>query len=114
MHLQPWSLQRGYLRQINWGEWSMSSGNPTVAAMDASKLVECFLRLERYESVQLIGSGGMADVLRAKDRELDVMRAIKVLKPEYMKHKQVVERFRSEARAMTKIQHPSIVQVYDS
>ncbi len=89
------------------------SSDKDVSSVDEKILIDLFQRSGRYESIKVIGSGGMADVLKVKDSRLGVLRAIKVLKPELMKHKSVVERFMAEARAMSAIQHASIVQVYD-
>jgi len=68
---------------------------------------------DRYQILEKIGSGGMADVYRALDRELDRKVAIKVLHHRHGQDAQFVERFRREARSVAGLNHPNIVQVYD-
>lgn len=54
---------------------------------------------ERYEIISRIGSGGMADVYKAKDHKLNRMVAVKVLKPEFREDKTFIRKFRTEAQA---------------
>ena len=68
---------------------------------------------DRYEIVQRVGRGGMADVFLARDVLLDRPGAVKVLFPEYATDPAFVERFRREAQAAANLNHPNIVSVYD-
>ena len=65
----------------------------------------------RYELTHLIARGGMAQVYRARDRELDRPVALKVLFPELSVDRAFVERFRREAQAAANLSHPNIVPV---
>ncbi|MCR4605025.1 MAG: Stk1 family PASTA domain-containing Ser/Thr kinase [Eubacterium sp.] len=67
----------------------------------------------RYEIVEKVGTGGMADVYRAKDHRLGRYVALKVLKNEYSEDTKFVSKFRQEAQAVAAITHPNIVSVYD-
>ena len=67
----------------------------------------------RYEIVDKIARGGMADVYRAHDLLLDRPVALKVLFPELSTSEAFVERFRREATAAANLSHPNIVSVYD-
>lgn len=67
----------------------------------------------RYEVLEIIGSGGMATVYKAKDRVLNRFVAIKVLKDSLKYDSEVVKRFNAESRAAARLSHPNIVQVYD-
>jgi len=67
----------------------------------------------RYRLVDRIGSGGMADVWRATDTELDRDVALKVLHENFARDKEFVERFRREASSAAGLQHPNVVSVYD-
>ena len=69
---------------------------------------------ERYEILAHIGSGGMADVYKAKDREQDRFVAIKVLRREYYENETFVKKFVAEAEATANISHPNIVTIYDA
>jgi eukaryotic-like serine/threonine-protein kinase len=67
----------------------------------------------RYELEELVGSGGMSDVFRARDNQLDRRVAIKVLHQRYAGDPEYLERFRTEARAVARLSHPNIVTVID-
>jgi eukaryotic-like serine/threonine-protein kinase len=68
---------------------------------------------DRYELEELVGSGGMSTVFRARDLQLDRLVAIKILHERYLEDPEYVERFRREARAVAKLSHPNIVTVID-
>lgn len=67
----------------------------------------------RYEIINLVGSGGMAEVYKAKCHKLNRYVAIKVLKEEFGKDADFVKRFHTEAQAAAGLMHPNIVNVYD-
>jgi serine/threonine-protein kinase len=67
----------------------------------------------RYELTHLVARGGMAQVYRAVDRQLDRPVALKVLFPELSVDRAFVERFRREAQAAANLSHPNIVPVFD-
>src|SRR5580692_1524162 len=67
----------------------------------------------RYELTHLVARGGMAQVYRAMDRQLDRPVALKVLFPELSIDLTFVERFRREAQAAANLSHPNIVPVFD-
>lgn len=68
---------------------------------------------DRYEIVEKVGSGGMADVYKAKDQRLNRFVAIKILKSEFSADKKFVAKFRGEAQSAAGLSHPNIVNVYD-
>jgi eukaryotic-like serine/threonine-protein kinase len=68
---------------------------------------------DRYELEELVGSGGMSDVFRARDTQLDRRVAIKILHGRYAGDPEYLERFRREARAVARLSHPNIVTVID-
>ena len=74
-------------------------------------LVGC--RMGDYQVLRKLGRGGMADVYAARHLTLGRDVAIKVLRNEYARDADYVKRFRREARAAAKLNHPNIVQVYD-
>ena len=67
----------------------------------------------RYEVIEKIGAGGMADVYRGRDTMLNRYVAIKVLKKEFREDATFVKKFRSEAQAAAGLLNPNIVNVYD-
>lgn len=68
---------------------------------------------ERYEIIDVVGTGGMSTVYRAKDHRLKRFVAIKVLKTEYSNDVNFISKFRVEAQASGGLTHPNIVSVYD-
>ena len=68
---------------------------------------------ERYELEELVGTGGMSRVYRARDQLLERHVALKVLHSRYNEDEEYVERFRREARSVAKLSHPHIVTVID-
>jgi serine/threonine-protein kinase len=67
----------------------------------------------RYELLEVVGSGGMSTVYRALDTLLERHVALKVLHPHYGDDPEYVERFRREARSVAQLSHPNIVTVID-
>ncbi|CAA9444320.1 MAG: Serine/threonine protein kinase PrkC, regulator of stationary phase [uncultured Rubrobacteraceae bacterium] len=67
----------------------------------------------RYELVEPLGSGGMANVYLAHDQVLARDVAIKVLRGQYADDEEFVGRFRREAQSAARLSHPHIVQIYD-
>ena len=67
----------------------------------------------RYEIEELVGSGGMSSVYRARDTVLERRVALKVLHDHFSADPEYVERFRREARAIARLNHPNIVTVID-
>ena len=67
----------------------------------------------RYEIIELIGSGGMANVYKAKCHRLNRMVAVKILKSDMAENEEIRRRFRDESRAVAQLSHANIVSVYD-
>lgn len=68
---------------------------------------------KRYEIVKLIGQGGMADVYLAYDILLERNVAIKILRNELSNDAISLLRFKHEAVAVSKLNHPNIIEIYD-
>jgi eukaryotic-like serine/threonine-protein kinase len=68
---------------------------------------------QRYKLDRKIGSGGMADVWLADDKELDRKVAIKMLHDRFAQDQEFVERFRREAQSAAGLQHPNVVSIFD-
>lgn len=67
----------------------------------------------RYLLLELIGEGGMANVYKADDLLEHRPVAIKILKPEFINNQELLRRFKNESRAISVLNHPNIVKVYD-
>ncbi len=68
---------------------------------------------DRYEIIDKVGSGGMADVYKARCHRLNRYVAIKILKAEFSSDQNFVQKFRAEAQSVAGLSHPNIVSVYD-
>ena len=68
---------------------------------------------KRYEILERVGSGGMADVYKGKDHKLNRFVAVKVLKSDYRSDEIFIQKFLSEAQAAAGLMHPNVVNVYD-
>jgi serine/threonine-protein kinase len=69
---------------------------------------------DRYNVDRSVGRGGMAQVYEGTDTVLGRTVAIKVLAPQYARDEAFVERFRREAQAVARLNHPGVVSVYDT
>lgn len=67
----------------------------------------------RYELLEVIGSGGMSVVYKAKCHRLNRMVAVKILRSEFLEDADFRRRFRDESQAVAMLSHPNIVSVYD-
>ena len=67
----------------------------------------------RYEIQQLVGVGAMGTVYRAHDRDLTETVAVKVLRPELVADRTLLERFKAEVRLARRISHPAVVRTHD-
>ncbi len=68
---------------------------------------------QRYRLGHMLGQGGMAAVYLAEDTKLGKAVAVKVLNPEYAIQPKVVQRFIQEARSITQVRHPNVIDVTD-
>ncbi|MGN0268411.1 MAG: protein kinase [Lachnospiraceae bacterium] len=68
---------------------------------------------DRYTLLELIGSGGMADVYKASDKKLNRCVAVKILKSEFSSDENFINKFKQEAMAAASISNPHVVNVYD-
>ena len=67
----------------------------------------------RYLIQSLVGVGGMANVYRGVDEKTGNAIAVKVLKEEFLDNEELVRRFKNESKAISILNHPNIVKVYD-
>ncbi|MBM7560541.1 Stk1 family PASTA domain-containing Ser/Thr kinase [Fusibacter tunisiensis] len=67
----------------------------------------------RYEILEVLGTGGMATVYKGKDLILNRLVAIKVLKTEYNSDAEFVNKFKKESQAAARMSHPNIVNIFD-
>lgn len=68
---------------------------------------------DRYEILEKVGVGGMAEVFKGRDHKLNRFVAVKVLKEEFRENGGFIKKFKEEAQAAAALAHPNIVNVYD-
>lgn len=68
---------------------------------------------ERYEILADLGSGGMARVYKARDRQLNEVVALKTLKFDSTRHPHLLESMKTELRLLRKISHRNLLRIYD-
>ena len=69
-------------------------------------------RIDNYEIEKCLGTGGMGTVYRARDEKLDRVVALKVMVKDLRSDPSIMDAFRKEARAVAKLNHPNIAQIY--
>src|SRR5215470_5017390 len=68
---------------------------------------------KRFELLGLLGAGGMGNVYKARDLELDEIVALKVLRPELVGAPGSLERFRREVKLARRVTHANVARVFD-
>jgi HAMP domain-containing protein/predicted Ser/Thr protein kinase len=95
-------------------ENAATSAMAAVSTTGAVKLEKGTLFASRYEVTGLLGKGGMGAVYLARDRQLDEMVAVKVLRPEVVKlDPSLLERFKQEIKLARKITHRNVLRTHD-
>ena len=92
--------------QQNTSAWA--DAGATIGVDDIGK------RLPNLEFIEVIGSGGMGTVFKARQKSLDRLVAVKLLSPKISNDPSFAERFNREARTLAKLSHPNIVAVFES
>ncbi len=108
-------------RETQYSAPSVASGTPAPGAADsgvgsAAKPMVPGAMIGRWEVVRRLGSGGMADVFRARARGeagFEKLVAIKVMHPHLARNSRAVDHFLDEARLASRITHPNVVQIQD-
>jgi len=67
----------------------------------------------RYEILQLLGEGGMGAVYKARDREVEHLVALKLIRPDMASHPIVLARFRQELLTARQVTHRNVIRIYD-
>lgn len=102
----------------------MASAIPTLDGLERRQTKEALrdklfgrkketVRIGRFVVIKRLGAGGMGVVFAAYDSELDRKVAIKLIRPETIQAKEAEQRLVREARALAKLSHPNVVQIYD-
>src|SRR5512138_3014496 len=68
---------------------------------------------DRYRLLALIGEGGMGAVYKAEHIRMGKALAVKILRPDFAREEGAVDRFRAEARIVSRLSHPHTIGVFD-
>ena len=71
------------------------------------------LLANRYEILDILGQGGMGAVYKARDRELDRLVAVKVIRPELAGQTEILQRFKQELILARKVTHRNVIRIFD-
>jgi serine/threonine protein kinase/tetratricopeptide (TPR) repeat protein len=91
--------------------WSIA--NPSAAAGSAAQISAGTILGTRYEIINLLGQGGMGAVYKAKDRELERLVALKVIRPEFAAQPETLHRFKQELILARQITHKNVIRIFD-
>ena len=86
---------------------------PDVDFPDIGDAADVARRMPQFEIIEMLGKGGMGVVYKARQPALDRLVALKILPPADALSPDFVERFRREARALAKLNHPNIVAIHE-
>ncbi|MBV9339971.1 MAG: serine/threonine protein kinase, partial [Acidobacteria bacterium] len=99
------------------GRPSLKPAAPTARRQTPSKapgmLEPGQVLAERYEILQILGEGGMGAVYQARDRALDRLVAIKVIRPHLADSQVILERFKQELLLAREVTHKNVIRIYD-
>ncbi|HVS01108.1 MAG TPA: protein kinase, partial [Thermoanaerobaculia bacterium] len=86
---------------------------PSGGAATLSGIAPGALMGQRFEVLSVLGAGGMGIVYKARDRELDDLVALKMMRRELWGDRVQIERLKSELKLARKITHPNVLRTYD-
>jgi serine/threonine-protein kinase len=96
------------------GSFSRKMGYDTGRQGDSKEVASLVGRkLGRYEIAGVLGAGGMGEVYRARDTDLDRPVAVKVISERIAQSRTAIERFEREARTVARLSHPNILEIHD-
>src|SRR5262245_2004628 len=94
---------------------SPTAGRPRPSAMHTGRrqLRPGDLFGGRYQILQLLGEGGMGAVYKARDREVEHLVALKLIRPEMANHPVILARFKQELLTARQVTHRNVIRIYD-
>ena len=94
--------------------WSAAAPvRPSSDAAAKGQLKPGSVLAERYEILQLLGQGGMGAVYKARDKELDRIVALKLIRSEFAKNPEILRRFKQELILARQVTHRNVIRIYD-
>ena len=105
--------------RARWTDGVPRGPNYGRLGIDNSRMVTASHRLDgqtlagRYEIIDLIGVGGMGEVYRARDRELDDVIAVKLIRGDLFAQPEARDRFRNEVKLARRVTHRNVARAYE-
>src|SRR5271166_657667 len=94
--------------------WSSAATAPSAGgASSSSELKPGMLLASRYEILDRLGGGGMGTVYKARDREVDRLVALKVIRAELAGDADILSRFKQELILARKVTHKNVIRIFD-
>lgn len=93
--------------------WSVPQRRSETQPAVWARLAPGAVLADRYEILALLGEGGMGAVYKAKDRELDRLVALKVIRPELAGNPSILQRFKQELILARQVTHRNVIRIFD-
>lgn len=94
-------------------DWSLATASEPSLPAASEELVPGTLLTGRYEILQLLGRGGMGAVYQARDKELDRLVALKLIRPDLARNPEMVRRFKQELILARQVTHKNVIRIFD-
>jgi len=106
------------METLNEGEapeaWSVGvTPGPAGIAAASGDLEKGVVLAGRYEILQMLGRGGMGAVYKARDKELDRIVALKLIRPELARNPEILRRFKQELILARQVTHKNVIRIFD-
>jgi eukaryotic-like serine/threonine-protein kinase len=104
----PGASSRGVDGMSGWSAPAAPVGGASSTLIELGRVLG-----HRYEILQLLGEGGMGTVYKARDREVDRLIALKVIRPELAQNADALHRFKQELVLARQITHRNVIRIFD-
>src|SRR6202171_5294830 len=102
----------GNLTVENWSA-AVTAPSSSDAPVASKQLQSGSVLANRYEILEQLGVGGMGTVYKARDREVDRLVAIKVIRAELANDSEILSRFKQELILARKVTHKNVIRIFD-
>src|SRR5487761_344806 len=93
--------------------WSEPAKDAFISPAASGQLSPGTVLGDRYEILQLLGQGGMGAVYKARDKELDRIVALKLVRSEFARNPEILRRFKQELILARQVTHKNVIRIFD-